>query len=73
MICIELPKLDSDGKNVTSLEGIREDVEVAVTDGTESSQTILYVHWKRQIISIQCKSQLHEHCALRSERERLGV
>jgi hypothetical protein len=56
----EQPKLGSDGDNIISLEDISEGAEVAVTHGVGGPQTVLYVHWKQQAISIQCMSQLCE-------------
>jgi hypothetical protein len=50
---IEQLKLSSSGKDVVFLQGILAGAEVKVEK--EVPQTIVYVHWKRQTISIQYK------------------
>ena len=48
------PKLSD--KEVVSLEDIGEDAEMEVKSGTASSQRILHIRWKQQVISIQINS-----------------
>lgn len=49
----EQPRLSRDGQNVITLEDIQEGAEVTVKYGTEWCRTILYILWKRDVISIK--------------------
>ena len=56
----EHAKLSSDSDDVISLEDIPQGAEVAAKHGVSGPRTVLFLHWKRQAISIQCVSRVYD-------------
>lgn len=50
----EQAKIRSGNDNVVPLESMAEGAEVAATHGLGRPESVLYVYWKRQAISIEC-------------------